>query len=202
MGTGNAGEYAYGDEVAFPFGYGKSYTQFDYSDMYVVYNQDTDRFEVTVTVTNSGNMAGKETVQVYFQAPYTQYDKDNGVEKASVNLVGFKKTAILEVGESVELTIEVDKRDIASYDAYGYGTYILDEGTYYLTAATDSHNAINNILAAKDLTAEQEARMDGEGDASVVGTWTQAAFDATTYATSLNGTEITDTTTERIAPIF
>lgn len=190
LGTGNAGEYTYSNDVAFPFGYGESYSTFEYSNFSTTDMGAT--VEVNVTVTNNGPYAGKETVQVYSQAPYTQYDKDNGVEKASVNLVGFKKTAILEVGESVELTIEVDKRDIASYDAYGYGTYILEEGTYYLTAATDSHNAINNILAAKDLTAAQEARMDGEGDASLVGTWTQAAFDATTYATSLNGTEITN----------
>ena len=84
MGTGNAGEYAYGNEVAFPFGHGLSYTSFDYSDMQVVYNAETDRFEVTVTVTNSGSMKGKETVQVYAQSPYTDYDKENKVEKAAV----------------------------------------------------------------------------------------------------------------------
>ncbi len=193
MGTGNAGEYAYGDEVAFPFGYGLSYTGYEYSGMKVKYNADTDQFEVTVTVKNTGDMAGKETVQVYFQAPYTQYDKDNGVEKAASNLVGFGKTGILEPGKSETLTIKVDKRDMASFDTYGEGTYILDEGDYYLTVATDSHNAVNNFLAAKGFTPDStNGRMDAEGNAELTWKYTQAAFDAETYATSANGTEITN----------
>lgn len=191
MGTGNAGAYAYGDDVAFPFGFGLSYTSFDYSGMESVYNEATDQYEVTVTVTNAGGMAGKETVQVYFQAPYTAYDMENGVEKAAVNLVGFTKTGILEPGDSQTVTVYVDKRDMASYDTYGAGTYILDEGTYYLTAATDAHNAVNNILAAKGYTPETtDGRMDAAGTAALVCTWDQVAFDAETYSTSLNGTPI------------
>ena len=191
MGTGNAGEYTYGDDVAFPFGFGLSYTQFDYSDVSGVYNQANDQFEICVTVTNSGDVAGKDTVQVYSQSPYTQYDKDNGVEKASVALVGFTKTKMLQPGESATVTVYVDKRDLASYDAYGAGTYILDEGDYYLTVATDAHNAVNNTLAAKGFTVEStEGRMDADGDAAMVFTWNQAAFDKETYATSLNGTKI------------
>ena len=191
MGTGNAGDYAYGDDVAFPFGYGLSYTNFDYSAMTSVYNEATDQFEVTVTVTNAGAVAGKETVQVYSQAPYTDYDKANGVEKASVNLVGFAKTDILEPGDSATVTVYVDKRDLASYDTYGAGTYILDAGTYYLAVATDAHDAVNSILAAKGYTPENtEGRMDAAGTAALVATWEQAAFDAETYSTSLNGTPI------------
>ena len=191
MGSGNAGEYAYGDDVAFPFGFGLSYTQFDYSNVSGVYNQANDQFEISVTVTNSGDMAGKDTVQVYSQSPYTQYDKDNGVEKASVSLVGFAKTKMLQPGESATVTVYVDKRDLASYDTYGAGTYILDQGEYYLTVATDAHNAVNNTLAAKGFTVEStEGRMDADGDASMVFTWNQESFDAQTYATSLNGTKI------------
>ena len=191
MGTGNAGSYAYGDDVAFPFGYGLSYTSFAYSDLASVYNEATDQYEVTVTVTNTGDMAGKETVQIYSQAPYTDYDKQNGVEKASVNLAGFTKTAILQPGESETVTVYVDKRDLASYDAYGAGTYILDDGVYYLTAATDAHDAVNNILAAKGYTpVSTEGRMDAEGNKSLVVTWDQVEFDAVTYSTSLNGTPI------------
>lgn len=97
MEKGNAGDYDYGSEVAFPFGYGLSYTDFSYSDLSVNYNKDTDQFEVAVTVTNTGNTyAGKETVQIYVQSPYTSYDVKNGVEKASVALCGFGKTQILE----------------------------------------------------------------------------------------------------------
>ena len=193
MGTGNAGNYAYGDDVAFPFGFGLSYTDFEYSDMNVKYNASTDQFEVSVTVTNVGEMPGKETVQVYSQSPYTQYDKDNKVEKASAALCGFGKTQILDKGESETLTVYVDKRDLASYDGYGAGTYILDEGEYYLAVATDAHNAVNNTLAAKGYTvANTNGRMDADGDASLVYKWTQDAFDAETYSTSLNGTKITN----------
>ncbi len=193
MGTGNAGSYAYGDDVAFPFGYGLSYSSFAYSDMNVTYNKDTDQFQVTVTVTNTGSVAGKETVQVYSQSPYTQYDIDNGVEKASVALCGFDKTDILEPGAQQTLTILVDKRDLASYDTYGAGTYILDAGDYYLTVATDAHDAVNNCLAAKGFTpANTDGRMDAPGKTDMTYKWTQETFDAETYAVSLNGTAITN----------
>ena len=193
MGTGNAGSYAYGDEVAFPFGYGLSYTEFAYSDMEVNYNAANDQFEVKVTVTNTGDTySGKETVQVYSQSPYTTYDVENKVEKPSVALCGFAKTDILAPGESQDVTVIVEKRDLASFDAYGAGTYILDEGDYYLTVATDAHNAVNNTLAAKGYTTEtSEGRMDADGDAALAYKWTQDSFDATTYSTSVNGTQIT-----------
>ena len=188
MGTGNAGDYSYGDDVAFPFGHGLSYTEFHYSDMAVNYNAAADQFEVTVTVTNDGNVAGKETVQVYAQSPYTQYDIDNGVEKASVQLCGFDKTGILEPGTSETVTIAVDKRDLAAYDTYGAGTYIMDAGDYYLTVATDSHDAVNNILTAKGYTTADG--MDRDGNAALTHKWVQEEFDAETYAVSLNGTPI------------
>ncbi len=190
LGQGNAGEYAYGEEVAYPFGFGLSYTSFEYTDFTTVDNGKT--VDVTLTVTNAGAVEGKNAVQIYSQSPYTAYDVANGVEKASVNLVGFEKVS-LAAGESTTVTITVDKRDIASYDAYGAETYILDEGTYYLTAANGAHNAINNILASKKLTDEQKARMDGAGDASLVGTWEQAAFDAETFSTTaFTNVEITN----------
>ncbi|MBQ8748389.1 MAG: glycoside hydrolase family 3 C-terminal domain-containing protein [Oscillospiraceae bacterium] len=193
METGNAGKYAYDSDVAYPFGFGLSYTSFAYDNMAVVYNENTDKFEVTVTVTNTGAVAGKETVQVYSQAPYTDYDKENGVEKASVNLVGFGKTKMLEPGASETVTVYVDKRDLASYDAYGAKTYILDAGSYYLTVATDAHNAVNNILAAKGYTRDNTAyRMDADGNTALVHKWEQAEFDAKTYSVSKNGTPITN----------
>ena len=194
MGTANAGDFDYHSDVAYAFGYGLSYTEFTYSNMSTVYNPDTDQFEVTVTVTNTGDTyAGKETVQVYSQSPYTEYDKTNKVEKASATLVGFEKTDVLAPGESETVTVYVDKSELASYDAYGAKTYILDAGTYYLTVATDAHNAVNNILAAKGYTPEAtENRMDTVGDTTLVHAWEQAEFDATTYATSSTGYEITN----------
>ena len=192
-GNGNAGDYAYGDIVAYPFGYGMSYTDFDISDMNVSYNAADGTYTVTVKVTNTGDMAGKKTVQVYVQSPYTDYDKQNGVEKSAVSLVGFGKTGMIEPGASETLSMTVNKRDIASYDTYGAGTYILDAGDYYFTAATDAHNAVNNILAAKGYTVEStNGKMTADGNADLTYTWTEDALDTTTYATSENGTAITN----------
>ena len=192
MGAGNAGTYAYGSDVAFPFGYGLSYTKFAYSDMQVIYKATTDQFEVSVTVKNTGDVAGKETVQIYAQSPYTAYDKENKVEKAAVQLVGFGKTGVLEPGGAETVKILVEKRDLASYDAYGKKTYILEAGDYYLTAATDAHNAVNNILAAKGFTPETtEGRMDKAGNVALTHKHIQAAED-TRYSKSANGTAITN----------
>ena len=194
MGQGNAGDYAkqYGDEVAFTFGYGLSYTDFTYSDLTVEEgtNQYGEKcYNVTVTVHNDGKVDGKETVQIYLSSPYTQYDIDNKVEKAAVQLVGFGKTGIIKAGESETITIQVDERDLASYDAYGAMTYILDAGTYYLTAATDAHNAANNVLAAHGKTMADG--MDAEGNSALVYSW-DMEFDSTTYSKSIGGTEITN----------
>ena len=194
MGQGNAGNYAeqYGKEVAFTFGYGLSYTDFTYSDLTVEEgtNQYGEKcYNVTVTVHNDGKVDGKETVQIYLSSPYTQYDIDNKVEKAAVQLVGFGKTGIIKAGESETITIQVDERDLASYDAYGAMTYILDAGTYYLTAATDAHNAANNVLAAHGKTMADG--MDAEGNSALVYSW-DMEFDSTTYSKSISGTEITN----------
>ena len=192
-GSGNAGDYAYGDIVAYPFGYGLSYTSYDISDMKVNYNAADDTYTVTVKVTNTGAMAGKKTVQVYVQSPYTDYDKQNGVEKSAVSLVGFGKTGMIEPGASETLSMTVNKRVIASSDTYGAGTYILDAGDYYFTAATDAHNAVNNILAAKGYTVENtNGKMTADGNADLTYTWTEDALNTTTYATSENGTKITN----------
>ena len=191
MGNGNTAGYAaqYKNEVAFPFGYGLSYTEFSYSDMTVVYDAESDKYLVTVTVHNDGDYAGKETVQVYAQSPYTAYDVANNIEKAAVQLIGFGKTGIIAKGESETITIEVDRRDLASYDAYGFGTYIIEPGDYYLTAATDSHAAVNNILAK--LGKGVADGMDAEGNADLVSGWTEKAVDLN-YGKSLNGTTISN----------
>lgn len=181
MGTAGVGDYVYEDVVAYPFGYGLSYTTFEMSDMQVEKTgEGTDtEYTVTVTVTNTGSVAGKKTVQVYAQKPYTDYDRQNEIEKASVELVGYAKTQTLEPGSSETVTISVPEYFLTSYDALGTGVYILDEGNYYLTAADDSHAAVNNILAAKGYTTEDG--MTAEGDAGMVYV-TDYAFDSETYA--------------------
>ena len=184
-GAAGAGKFAYGDVVAFPFGYGKSYTEFSYSDFAVAEKDGGKSFEVSVKVTNDGKIySGKEVVEIYLQKPYTDYDKENAVEKASVELVGYAKTGVLAPGASETLTVEVSKDLFKSYDANKAKTYIVDAGTYYLTAAGSSHEAINNILAAKGKTpANTDGRMDAEGNAAMVYS-TNLPFDDKTYAVS------------------
>ena len=183
MGTGNAGDYDYNSTVAYPFGYGGSYTTFDYSNFKM--SDAGDAFELTVTVTNSGSVAGKKTVQVYFQSPYTDYDKQNGIEKASVELCGFDKTEILEPGASETVTISIPKSELRTYDANGAQTYILDAGDYYFTVGNGAHDAVNNILAAKGFTVEStEGRMDADGNPALTWNWNNPSLDTTTYATS------------------
>lgn len=154
MGDGNANSSAgakhsksgwnYNEEVAFPFGYGISYTDFTYSAFKAA--KSGENYQVTVTVTNSGSVAGKEVVQVYLSKPYTDYDRDMGVEKSAVELVGYTKTGVIEPGKSQTVTVTVSAEDFKTYDAEGEQTYIIEKGDYYLTVATDSHVATNNIL--------------------------------------------------------
>lgn len=192
MGTGNAGDYSYGSTVAFPFGYGLSYTEFSWDNMTTVYNATTDDFLVSITVTNVGEYSGKDVVELYASSPYTEYDKQNGVEKAAVILCGYSKTKLLAPGESETLTISVPRREFASFDAYGYGTYILEAGEYYLTAARNSHDAVNNTLAARGITPENTGgAMTAFGEVEKVYAWSQDETDTETYSVSLSGADIT-----------
>lgn len=190
MGTPNAGDFNYNSVVGYPFGFGLSYTNFSFSDMQVEKTGEGQQtsYDVSVKVTNTGAVAGKKTVQVYAQKPYTEYDKQNGIEKAAVELAGYGKTAILQPGESEVVKVNVPEYFLTSYDATGTGVYILDEGHYYLTVADDSHAAANNILAAKGMTTENG--MTAAGDASLT-YGMDYTFDAETYATSYGtGSEV------------
>ncbi len=190
MGTPNAGDFNYNSVVGYPFGFGLSYTSFSFSDMQVEKTGEGRQtsYDVSVKVTNTGAVAGKKTVQVYAQKPYTEYDKQNGIEKAAVELAGYGKTAILQPGESEVVKVNVPEYFLTSYDATGTGVYILDEGHYYLTVADDSHAAANNILAAKGMTTENG--MTAAGDASLT-YGMDYAFDAETYAASYGtGSEV------------
>lgn len=149
----NATKWSYEDEVQFPFGYGLSYTSFSHE--LVKYSSDENSYKFDVKVTNTGDEAGKEVVQLYMQSPYTEYDKTAGIEKSSIQLVGFVKTDELAPGESGEYTITVDKENLKTYDTTangGEGGYIVEEGNYYFAIATDAHSAVNYILEKKGLT--------------------------------------------------
>ncbi len=173
LGQGNSGDWNYDDCVAFPFGYGLSYTDFEYSNFKVTENGD--HFTVDVDVKNVGSVDGKHTVQIYFQSPYTQYDRDNLVEKAAVEICGFDKKMI-KAGDTEHFEITIDKEDLTSYDANNAKTYILEDGDYYFTVGTNAHDAINNILVAKGANVD--------GNAALAQKWTNSTFDKTTYAVS------------------
>lgn len=187
---GNAGSFDYTSEVLYPFGYGLSYTQFAYSDFSMTASNDT--FTLRVTVTNNGDTyTGKEVVQAYFQSPYTQYDMDNGIEKASVELAGFTKTDALAPGASQTVEITIPKEELKAYDRNGAKTYILDAGEYYFAVGHDAHDALNNILAAKGYSIADG--MTAEGDASLTAFWSNPSLDRSTFATdSVTGTTISN----------
>ncbi|MDR0856750.1 MAG: glycoside hydrolase family 3 C-terminal domain-containing protein, partial [Clostridiales bacterium] len=188
LGTENVGTFDYQSEVQFPFGYGIAYTSFEYSS-YALTTVGTN-LEASVTVKNAGTKAGKEVVQIYMQSPYTAYDKTNGIEKASVQLVGFAKTKALAPGASETVKVVIPKELMRAYDANGAKTYIVDDGTYYFAAGKNAHDALNNILAAKGKTTANG--MDYNGTAALAKTIVQAARDTTAYATADTGAAITN----------
>lgn len=178
----NVGEYDYNAAVSRPFGYGLSYTTFEYSD-YSVTKTESGDYEAAITVKNTGEVAGKEVVQIYLQKPYTAYDVQNKVEKASVELVGFAKTKELAPGKPETLKIKIEKESFKTYDANGYKTYILEEGEYYLAVGTSAHSAVNNILAKKGKTTADGMTEDGNANFAVkVGE--DITLDTVTYSTS------------------
>lgn len=134
----------YEEYVQYPFGYGLSYTTFEQEIS--EFKQNKTSLTVEVTVKNTGDVAGKDVVQLYFTPPYT----NGGIEKASVNLVEFGKTDLLKPGASQKLTFEIPLEDLASYDSSciktANGGYILEAGTYQLSVRADSHT----VLDAKD----------------------------------------------------
>jgi beta-glucosidase len=180
LGSTGAGDFDYATEVQYPFGHGESYTTFEWSD-YAVTEGD-DAFEVAVTVTNAGDVSGKDVVQVYLQQPYSEEDRQDGVEKPAVELAGYGKTAELEPGATETVTVTVPRELMKAYDAEGAGTYVVGAGDYYLAAGTDAHAALNNILAAKGSTTADG--MTADGDAAFTHEITVADVDTTTYAVS------------------
>ena len=198
LGQGNAngkkgvkagsGNWKYTDEVAYPFGFGLSYTTFEYSDYKI--EKGIGGYVASVTVKNTGKVAGKEVVQLYLQKPYTDYDKEKRIEKASVELVGYKKTALLAPNATETVKIFVSDEEFASYDADGYKTYIVEKGFYYLATGKNSHDALNNILAKKGKTTADG--MDYNGNAALSGT-VEKELDTETFAKSATtGNKITN----------
>lgn len=136
--TGICDEDAYRKVVQYPFGYGLSYTQFD--QKIKGFEEDGKQVTVTVEVTNTGDVAGKEVVQVYVTPPYYE----GGIEKAHVNLEGFGKTQLLQPGESQEVEITFDIEELASFDYKDAGCYVLDQGKYEVKVMKNAHELIDS----------------------------------------------------------
>ncbi len=188
------GTWNYANEVVYPFGYGLSYTEFEQTLDSVRIKGDKKTAEVTVTVENIGNTAGKSVIQLYAQAPYTEYDRANGVEKSAIQLMDYEKTRTLEKGDKQTITLHVDMANLASYDYTNAKTYIVDDGEYYFAIGDDAHDALNNILAAQGYTSEDG--MVGTGDSAKAHRWTWSGsangVDAQTFSVSKAEVEITN----------
>ena len=130
----------YDDEVVFPFGYGLSYTSFT-KEMSGITNDGTN-LNFTVTVTNTGSVAGKDVVEIYSDPPYT----NGGIEKSSANLLDFAKTSELAPGESQTIEFSIPVEDLASYDYQTNGCYVLEAGDYVISANDDSHNVADSQI--------------------------------------------------------
>lgn len=188
VGSSTGSAWNYDDEVTYPFGYGLSYTTFTQTldDLHVDLENET--VTAKVTVTNTGSVAGKDVVQLYVSLPYTDYDKEHGVEKAAVQLLDYGKTAELAPGASETVTITADMQNMASWDSTAdnaagtKGCYILDAGDYWFTIGNGAHEAVNNVLAAEGQSVD--------GSADKAKSWTLDSFDDTTFATTKNGTAV------------
>lgn len=147
-----ATEWKYQDEVCYPFGFGLSYSEYTQKLDSVTYDAKTDSFTAKVTVKNTNNKAGKASVQLYAQLPYTDYDKTNGIEKSAIQLLGYNK-ADVDANGTKTVEVKFDRYLLASYDAkYGNGGYILEPGTYYFAIGNGAHEAVNHVLGAKGAT--------------------------------------------------
>lgn len=188
VGSSTGSAWNYDDEVTYPFGYGLSYTTFTQTldDLHVDLENET--VTAKVTVTNTGSVAGKDVVQLYVSLPYTDYDKEHGVEKAAIQLLDYGKTAELAPGASETVTITADMQNMASWDstadnaAGSKGCYILDAGDYWFTIGNGAHEAVNNVLAAEGQSVD--------GSADKAKSWNLGSQDTTTFATTKNGTAV------------
>lgn len=193
--TGSAGasngasSWNYNNEVSYAFGYGLSYTSFKQTLDKVDVNMSDKTITATVTVKNTGKVAGKSVAQLYAQTPYTDYDKKHQVEKSAISFLGMEKTQSLDPGAEQKVTIKVDMKYLASWDSSakgGKGGYILDGGDYYFSLGNDVHAAVNNVLAAQGKAASN-------GEAAVVAKQQigkAGSVDESTFAKSANGTEV------------
>ena len=148
----------YDKTVVYPFGRGLSYTTFTQTLNSVTEADGT--ITVDVTVTNIGSASGKEVVEVYYNPPYT----NGGIEKASTNLIGFAKTSELAPGASENVTVTFKAEDMASYDTYGKGCYVLEKGDYVISINADSHTVLDSKVynVASDIVYDASNKRESD----------------------------------------
>lgn len=183
-----AAKWEYENEVSYPFGYGLSYTTFEQKLDEVKVNLDDQTVTATVTVTNTGDVAGKDVAQLYYSAPYTEYNIENKIEKSAIEFLAMEKTGVIEPGASETVTITADAKYMTTWDSNakdGKGGYILDGGDYHFSIGSDAHDAVNNVLKAQGESVDgEEALVKTEAIGK------EGEVDAETFAKSVNGTEV------------
>lgn len=165
-GEPGAGDKWYAENVVYPFGYGLSYTSFEWElDASIAPEAKIEKANSTITmkvkVTNTGDVAGKDVVQLYATAPYTK----GGIEKASTVLVGFAKTKLLKPGQSETVTIQIAAQDLASFDwndknNNGFVGYELEAGSYTINACRDAHTPVVSVKRTVKNTIKCETDLD------------------------------------------
>lgn len=181
--TGSAWDYS--KEVVYTFGHTLSYIPYEQEITNVEVDlSENGKTEATIKITNKGDKKGKFLAQLYVQRPYTEYDRENNVEKSAVDFLNSAKVEV-EAGKSKEVKISLPTRYLASWDSKGAKTYIMDEGDYIFTAAAGAHEAINNILTSQG--KETDKTTSGKG----VKTWNLRARDTKTFSES-NGHKVTN----------
>ncbi len=193
LGQGNAGAsvgsstgsgWSYDDEVTYPFGFGLSYTTFEQTLDSVDVDLGARTVTASITVKNTGSVAGKDAIQLYVSLPYVT----GGLEKSAIQLLDYAKTDELAPGESKTYTLVADAQNMTSWDSASgnaigtQGCFVLDAGDYRFTVGDDAHDAVNNVLSAQGVSVD--------GDSANVKTWSLGSRDETTFARTRNGTAV------------
>ena len=167
--------------VQYPFGYGLSYTEFTQkmSDLSV----DGENLSFDVTVTNSGSVAGKDVVEVYFNPPYI----NGGIEKASANLICYEKTQMLQPGESETVHISFALEDMASFDEYNGGAYTLEKGDYVIAVKANSHQTLDSRVYSQKDTVRYDGSNARASDYAAAGNQLQDARGEVEYLSRKDG---------------
>lgn len=175
-------DFDYEATVQYPFGYGLSYTSFE--QKILDFETTEDGFKVTVEVENTGDVAGKDVVQLYFNPPYN----NGGIEKSAANLIDFGKTKQLEPGEKEQIEFEVTAEDMASFDTDGEGAYVLEKGEYEISIRSDAHTKLDQInYTVSDTIVYDESNPRSSDQTAATTQFEFAEGDGVVYLSRENG---------------